>query len=68
MDNLHYRLILDLGKPDKINEIPGKNLSKVVNSKIWSQNAVKYGKYRPAKFAIIFEPKMVEISARNTVI
>ena len=31
MDNLHYRLIFNLGKwPDKKNEIPVKKLSKVV--------------------------------------
>ena len=30
MDNLHYRLISDEGKSRQKNEIPGKNILKVV--------------------------------------
>ena len=76
MDNLHYRLTFDL---DNKNEIPGKNLVKAVNSKISLKNVVMRGKYSFAKFAnfliivlraeiaTIFEPKVVTISTRNTI-
>ena len=77
MDNSHYRPTFDL---DNKNEIPGKNLSKVVNSKIWLKNIVLCGKYSLTKFAnflvivlraeivTTFGSKMVTISARNTMI
>ena len=77
MDNLHYRRTFDL---DNRNEIPGKNLLKVVNSKIWLKNIVMCGKYSLTKFAnflmivlraeivTTFGSKMVAISARNTII
>ncbi len=54
IDNLHYRLISDLGKSRQRKRNSGKNLigTKVVKSQNWSQNVVvKYGKYSPAKFA-----------------
>ena len=76
MDNLHYRLTFDL---DNKNEIPGKNLVKAVNSKISLENVITCGRYSLTKFAnfliivlraeiaTIFEPKVVTISARNTI-
>ena len=76
MDNLHYRLTFDL---DNKNEIPGKNLLKVVKFKIWLKNVVMCGKYSLTMFAnfliivlraaivTIFEPKGVAIFIRNTI-
>ena len=46
--NLHYRRTFDL---DNKNEIPEKNLLKVVNSKIWLKNVIMCGKYSLTKFA-----------------
>ncbi len=51
---MHYRLTFDL---DSKNEIPGRNLSKVVNFLIL---------VLCAEIVAIFEPKVVAISARNT--
>ncbi len=51
MDNLHYRLIFD---PERI---------------FYSRNLVRYGKYSfvlRVKIVTIFEPKVVTISARHT--
>ena len=52
MDNLHYRLFFDLGKFRHKNVIPEKNVLEAVKFQnlIWSQKAVKYRKYRLAKF------------------
>ena len=41
MDNLHYRRTFDL---ENDNEIPGKNLLKVVKFQIWLKNIVMCGK------------------------
>ncbi len=79
--NSHYRLIFDLDKinPDEKNEIPQKNLSKVVKFKNLVENVVMCGKYSLTKFAnfriivlgaeidTTFGSKMVAISARNTI-
>jgi hypothetical protein len=75
IDNLHVKLIFDLGK--KVNSRKGlTKISKI--AKFWLRNVVKLGKYSLAKFAYfvsvvlraeivtIFEPKMLTISARNT--
>ena len=73
MDNLHYRLTFDL---DNKNEIPGKNLWKVVKF----QNLVEkycnvcYKVYQFSHYCVTpeivttFGSKMVTISARNTII
>ena len=67
MDNLYYRLIFDQGKSSS---------KKVVKFQTRSRNAVKYGKYSLAKFEYFLsfcinrsgKPKVVAISARNTII
>ncbi len=48
MDNSHYGLTFDL---DNKNDIPGKNLSKVVTFQIWFKNVVICGRYSLTKFA-----------------
>ncbi len=76
MDNSHYRLTFDL---DNKNEIPGKNLLKVVRSKIWLKHVVMCGRYGltnlanfliivlRAEIVTIFEPKVVTTFGRYTV-
>ena len=69
MDNLHYRLTFDL---DNKNEIPGKNLLKVVKFQtlvekccnVWKIQSCKFSHYR-VKIVTIFETKVLTISARN---
>ena len=73
--NLHYRLTFDL---DNKNEIPGKNLLDVAKFQNFDENVVMCGRHSLTKFAnfliillraeivTIFEPKVVAISARNT--
>ncbi len=51
MDNLHYRRTFDL---ENENEIPGKNLLKVVKFKIWLKNIVMCGKYSLTKLVLQF--------------
>ena len=53
MDNLHHRLIFDVGKSMRKNEVPRKNLLKVVKFQNLVANAVKYGKYRLVKLTNI---------------
>ena len=76
MDNLHYRRTFDL---DNKNEIPGKNLLKVVKFQNLVEKYVMCGKYSLTKFCkfshvlrakilTTFGSKMVTLSARNTII
>ena len=79
MDNLHYRLISDLGKSRP--KIPGKNLLKVVKFKNLVKKMLLYAEnialqslqnfyifVLRVEIVTIFEPKEVIISARNTIL
>ncbi len=80
INNYPYGLIFYLEKinPDKENEIPEKNLSKVVKFQNLVAKSCKIRKYSFTKFAnfliivlraeiaTIFEPKVVAFSALNT--
>ncbi len=82
MDNLHYRLIFDLDKSRRKNEIPGKNLSvggKFQNMVAKSCKKTENIALQSSKFSYycvtcgncyhnFFEPKVVTISARDTII
>ncbi len=76
MDNLHSRPTFDLGNKY---EIPGETFKSSKIPKFWLKNVVTCGRYSLTTFAnfliivlraeivTIFEPKVVTISARNTI-
>ena len=80
IDNSPCRLIFYLDKSRKKQQIPEKNLSKVVKSQNLVENVVMCGKYslqslqifsllcRVRKFLPFLWPKVVAISARNTIV
>ena len=68
MDNLHYRLIFNLGAPRrKKNKFPERTFQNLSYIPVLPAFQISYIFVLPAEIATIFEPKVVTISAHYTI-